>query len=81
MALFFSGGERKELKLRVTGRIWKEPPNLDAPPAGSCVPNLSLYLDLVSVPPKLLKKGLEGRRNPNPLALWTQLTCEIVENP
>ncbi|KAH9618200.1 hypothetical protein KSS87_001612 [Heliosperma pusillum] len=24
MALFFSGGERKELKLRVTGRIWKE---------------------------------------------------------
>lgn len=25
MALFFSGGDRKELKLRVTGRIWKEP--------------------------------------------------------
>eukprot|EP00897_Mesotaenium_endlicherianum_P008703 jgi/Mesen1/7861/ME000042S07304 len=24
MALFFSGGERKELKLRVTGRIWQE---------------------------------------------------------
>jgi E3 ubiquitin-protein ligase SIAH1 len=24
LALFFSGGERKELKLRVTGRIWKE---------------------------------------------------------
>lgn len=24
MALFFSGGERKELKLRITGRIWKE---------------------------------------------------------
>lgn len=24
MALFFSGGDRKELKLRVTGRIWKE---------------------------------------------------------
>ncbi|KAD3069052.1 hypothetical protein E3N88_36932 [Mikania micrantha] len=29
MALFFSGGEKKELKLRVTGRIWKEPPNSD----------------------------------------------------
>lgn len=24
MALFFSGGDRQELKLRVTGRIWKE---------------------------------------------------------
>uniref|UniRef100_A0A0E0ANT3 RING-type E3 ubiquitin transferase n=5 Tax=Oryza TaxID=4527 RepID=A0A0E0ANT3_9ORYZ len=24
MALFFSGGDKKELKLRVTGRIWKE---------------------------------------------------------
>eukprot|EP00271_Cylindrocystis_brebissonii_P013157 TRINITY_DN32768_c0_g1_i1.p1 TRINITY_DN32768_c0_g1~~TRINITY_DN32768_c0_g1_i1.p1 ORF type:complete len:327 (-),score=42.27 TRINITY_DN32768_c0_g1_i1:1030-2010(-) len=24
MALFFSGGERKELKLRVTGKIWRE---------------------------------------------------------
>lgn len=24
MALFFSGGEKKELKLRITGRIWKE---------------------------------------------------------
>nr|AXO66325.1 ubiquitin protein ligase activity [Fraxinus mandshurica] len=24
MALFFSGGDRKELKLRITGRIWKE---------------------------------------------------------
>lgn len=24
IALFFSGGDRKELKLRVTGRIWKE---------------------------------------------------------
>lgn len=24
MALCFSGGDRKELKLRVTGRIWKE---------------------------------------------------------
>ncbi|GKD39347.1 E3 ubiquitin protein ligase SINAT5-like protein [Tanacetum coccineum] len=23
MALFFSGGDRKELKLRVTGKIWK----------------------------------------------------------
>ncbi|KAI3493411.1 hypothetical protein L1887_41800 [Cichorium endivia] len=37
MALFFSGGERKELKLRVTGRIWKEPSN---PDGGPCVPNL-----------------------------------------
>ena len=24
MALFFSGGDHRELKLRVTGRIWKE---------------------------------------------------------
>ena len=24
MALFFSGGGRQELKLRVTGRIWRE---------------------------------------------------------
>lgn len=24
MALFFSGGDRKQLKLRVAGRIWKE---------------------------------------------------------
>lgn len=24
IALFFSGGDRKELKLRVTGRIWRE---------------------------------------------------------
>lgn len=24
MALYFSGGDRQELKLRVTGRIWKE---------------------------------------------------------
>ncbi|KAG6531508.1 hypothetical protein ZIOFF_005322 [Zingiber officinale] len=30
MALFFSGSDRKELKLRVTGRIWKEQQNLDA---------------------------------------------------
>nr|GEY85812.1 hypothetical protein [Tanacetum cinerariifolium] len=29
MALFFSGGDRKELKLRVTGQIWKESPNSD----------------------------------------------------
>ncbi|KAH1255673.1 E3 ubiquitin-protein ligase SINAT3 [Glycine max] len=36
MALFFSGGDRKELKLRVTGRIWKEQ-NSDA---GVCMPNL-----------------------------------------
>ncbi|RVW14518.1 E3 ubiquitin-protein ligase SINAT3 [Vitis vinifera] len=37
MALFFSGGDRKELKLRVTGRIWKEQQNQDA---GVCIPNL-----------------------------------------
>ncbi|KAH9609218.1 hypothetical protein KSS87_000478 [Heliosperma pusillum] len=36
MALFFSGGDRKELKLRVTGRIWKEQQNADAAP---CMPN------------------------------------------
>lgn len=24
LALYFSGGDRKELKLRVTGKIWKE---------------------------------------------------------
>lgn len=27
MALFFSGGDRKELKLRITGKIWKEQQN------------------------------------------------------
>ncbi|KAL3524412.1 hypothetical protein ACH5RR_017246 [Cinchona calisaya] len=37
MALFFSGGDRKELKLRVTGRIWKEQQN---PDAGACIPNI-----------------------------------------
>ncbi|KAF8393764.1 hypothetical protein HHK36_019962 [Tetracentron sinense] len=37
MALFFSGGVRKELKLSVTGRIWKEQQN---PDAGVCIPNL-----------------------------------------
>ncbi|OEL30347.1 E3 ubiquitin-protein ligase SINAT5 [Dichanthelium oligosanthes] len=37
MALFFSGGDRKELKLRVTGRIWKEQQN---PDSGACIPNL-----------------------------------------
>ncbi|XP_024316582.1 E3 ubiquitin-protein ligase SINAT5 isoform X2 [Brachypodium distachyon] len=37
MALFFSGGERKELKLRVTGRIWREQQN---PDSGACIPNL-----------------------------------------
>ncbi|RZS25313.1 hypothetical protein BHM03_00058506 [Ensete ventricosum] len=37
MALFFSGGDRKELKLRVTGRIWKEQPNLDS---GVCAQSL-----------------------------------------
>ncbi|KAA3470464.1 E3 ubiquitin-protein ligase SINAT5 isoform X2 [Gossypium australe] len=37
MALFFSGGDRKELKLRVTGRVWKEQQN---PDTGVCIPNL-----------------------------------------
>lgn len=37
MALFFSGGDRKELKLRVTGKIWKEQQNLET---GVCIPNL-----------------------------------------
>lgn len=37
MALFFSGGDRKELKLRVTGKIWKEQQN---PEGGVCIPNL-----------------------------------------
>jgi len=37
MALFFSGGDRKELKLRVTGRIWKEQ---QSPETGVCIPNL-----------------------------------------
>ncbi|KAL1549746.1 E3 ubiquitin-protein ligase sinat3 [Salvia divinorum] len=36
MALFFSGGDRKELKLRVTGRIWEEQQN---PDGGACIPN------------------------------------------
>ncbi|KAL5226983.1 hypothetical protein ABZP36_015248 [Zizania latifolia] len=36
MALFFSGGDRKELKLRITGRIWKE----QQTPDGTCIPNL-----------------------------------------
>ncbi|KAL4565037.1 hypothetical protein LXL04_029119 [Taraxacum kok-saghyz] len=49
MALFFSGGDRKELKLRVTGRIWKEALN---PDGGTCIPNLSLEIDLAS--PKCL---------------------------
>ncbi|URE26236.1 PPR repeat [Musa troglodytarum] len=35
MALFFSGGDRKGLKLRVIGRIWKEQQNSDA---GVCMP-------------------------------------------
>ncbi|WZZ18137.1 hypothetical protein YC2023_111226 [Brassica napus] len=37
MALFFSGGDRKELKLPVTGRIWKE----QQQSGGACIPNLS----------------------------------------
>ncbi|PWA91710.1 Seven-in-absentia protein, sina [Artemisia annua] len=36
MALFFSGGDRKELKLRVTGKIWKEQNS----EGGVCIPNL-----------------------------------------
>ncbi|KAI8027348.1 E3 ubiquitin-protein ligase SINAT3 [Camellia lanceoleosa] len=40
MALFFSGGDRKELKLRVTGRIWKEQQN---PDGGACIPNLCTH--------------------------------------
>lgn len=39
MALFFSGGDRKELKLRVTGRIWKEQPHSEA---GVYIPNLCI---------------------------------------
>ncbi|XP_024020956.1 E3 ubiquitin-protein ligase SINAT3 [Morus notabilis] len=35
LAIFFSGGERKDLKLRVTGRIWKEQQN---PEGGTCIP-------------------------------------------
>ncbi|KAK4836174.1 hypothetical protein QYF36_019480 [Acer negundo] len=35
--LIWEGGDRKELKLRVTGRIWKEQQN---PDAGVCIPNL-----------------------------------------
>ncbi|PNX55948.1 E3 ubiquitin-protein ligase sinat3-like protein, partial [Trifolium pratense] len=37
MALFFSGGDRKELKLRVTGRIWKEQQNSEGV---VCTPNM-----------------------------------------
>ncbi|KAK1375158.1 Sina domain-containing protein [Heracleum sosnowskyi] len=39
MALFFSGGDMKELKLRVTGRIWKEQHSTDV---GVCIPNVSI---------------------------------------
>ncbi|KAJ8444704.1 hypothetical protein Cgig2_030378 [Carnegiea gigantea] len=38
VALFFSGGDRKELKLRVTGRIWRE--QHGHPDGGACIPNL-----------------------------------------
>lgn len=44
MALFFSGGDRKELKLRVTGRIWKEQPqqNVDSTSSSAgCIPTQS----------------------------------------
>ncbi|CAL0302177.1 unnamed protein product [Lupinus luteus] len=37
MALFFSGVDKKELKLRVTGRIWKEQQNFDGE---VCIPNM-----------------------------------------
>ncbi|ANM69125.1 TRAF-like superfamily protein [Arabidopsis thaliana] len=37
MALFFSGGDKKELKLRVTGRIWKEQQN---PDSGVCITSM-----------------------------------------
>jgi E3 ubiquitin-protein ligase SIAH1 len=37
MALFFSGGDRKELKLRVSGRIWKEQQNSEGV---VCTPNM-----------------------------------------
>ncbi|XP_074380645.1 E3 ubiquitin-protein ligase SINAT5-like [Apium graveolens] len=37
MALFFSGGEKKELKLKVTGKIWKEEQKTKAE---VCTPNL-----------------------------------------
>ncbi|GJT69101.1 E3 ubiquitin protein ligase SINAT5-like protein [Tanacetum coccineum] len=37
MVLFFSGGDKKELKLRVTGKIWKEQQNSEG---GVCIPNL-----------------------------------------
>lgn len=36
LALFFSGGDKKELKLRITGRIWKEQ-NLES---AACISNL-----------------------------------------
>lgn len=37
MALFFSGGDRKELKLRVIGRIWKDQQDTEG---GARFPNL-----------------------------------------
>jgi hypothetical protein len=39
MALFFSGGDRKELKLMITGRIWKK----QQTPDGACVPILTIF--------------------------------------
>ncbi|PKA45739.1 E3 ubiquitin-protein ligase SINAT3 [Apostasia shenzhenica] len=40
MALFFSGGDRKELKLRVTGRIWKEQHMNSSSESGVCLSSL-----------------------------------------
>nr|CAD1822324.1 unnamed protein product [Ananas comosus var. bracteatus] len=45
MALFFSGGDRKELKLRVTGRIWKE--EQSARPAPACPISVAEAVNLV----------------------------------
>lgn len=36
MAIFFSGGDSKELKLRVTGKIWKQ----QTPVGGVDIPNM-----------------------------------------
>lgn len=37
LALAFSGGDRKELKLRVTGRIWKELWKCEKPSHSNCI--------------------------------------------
>ncbi|KAL3570553.1 hypothetical protein D5086_027802 [Populus alba] len=52
MALFFSGGDRKELKLRVTGRIWKEQQNpetgVENPPIEDLSPPNSFLSHLIT---------------------------------